>query len=300
MLTLNSPVLDIFSVNLATIKLNSLSVPISIKCAKENEIVETLALIDSGAGGRFIDQNYVKNSGFEIRILDEPIIARNVDGTENKKGKITSFVDLELTINGRKTMTQLLITGLGKQRIILGFPWLNEHNPDINWKTGKFTWQTNTQKRPLKIKRYHDKMKSLKQIKNPIITEEVDREEKLNHTQNPTGNDEILLAYIEEMQKLNEIWINAKTSSAIEFHLKHDDKKEDLPLNQQVPDVFHDYLDVFDEIKADRFPGPCPWDHMIELKEGFQPKSFKTYNLTPEEQKELDQWTKENLDKGYI
>ena len=58
------------------------------------------------------------------------------------------------------------------------------------------------------------------------------------------------------MQNPNKTWINAKTSSAIEFHLKHNDKKEDLPLNQQVPDVFHDYLDVFDEIKADRFPGP--------------------------------------------
>ena len=154
--------------------------------------------------------------------------------------------------------------------------------------------------RPLKIKRYHDKTKLLERTRKPIITEEIDQEEKLNYTQNPTENDEILLAYIKEMQKPNETWINAKTSSAIEFHLKHNDKKEDLPLNQQVPDMFHDYLDVFDEIKADRFPGPRPWDHKIELKEGFQPKSFKTYNLTPEEQKELDQWTKENLDKGYI
>ena len=36
------------------------------------------------------------------------------------------------------------------------------------------------------------------------------------------------------------------------------------------------------------------------MKEGFQPKSFKTYNLTPEEQKKLDNWIKENMDKGYI
>jgi hypothetical protein len=29
------------------------------------------------------------------------------------------------------------------------------------------------------------------------------------------------------------------------------------------------------------------------MKEGFEPKSFKNYNLTPEEQKELDNsWTK--------
>ena len=31
------------------------------------------------------------------------------------------------------------------------------------------------------------------------------------------------------------------------------------------------------------------WDHKIEMKEGFEPKSFKNYNLTPEEQKEF--WT---------
>jgi hypothetical protein len=33
------------------------------------------------------------------------------------------------------------------------------------------------------------------------------------------------------------------------------------------------------------------------MKEGFEPKSFKNYNLTPEKQKEfLDK----NLEKGYI
>ena len=36
------------------------------------------------------------------------------------------------------------------------------------------------------------------------------------------------------------------------------------------------------------------------MKEGFQPKSFKLYNLTPEEQIELDKFLKENLEKGYI
>jgi hypothetical protein len=40
------------------------------------------------------------------------------------------------------------------------------------------------------------------------------------------------------------------------------------------------------------------WDHKI--KEGFEPKSFKKYNLTPEEQKELDKFLDENLEKGYI
>jgi hypothetical protein len=36
------------------------------------------------------------------------------------------------------------------------------------------------------------------------------------------------------------------------------------------------------------------------MKEGFKPKSFKNYNLTPVEQIKLNKFLKENLKKGYI
>ena len=81
--------------------------------------------------------------------------------------------------------------------------------------------------------------------------------------------------------------------NAIEFHLKHNEKKENLPFEQLIPEALHNYLNIFDENKAERFP----WDHKIELREGFEPKSFKTYNLTPEEQRELDQWLKKTWKK---
>ena len=51
--------------------------------------VETLGLIDSGAGGEFIDQNFARSSGFKFQKLEEPLKAMNVDGTENKWGTIT-------------------------------------------------------------------------------------------------------------------------------------------------------------------------------------------------------------------
>jgi hypothetical protein len=299
--------LDIYSVTVATIKSKSLSIPISINCAERNKSVETLGLVDSGAGGMFIDQNYARSSGFNIQELDEPLIARNVDGTENKHGKITSFVDLLLEIGGRTTNTRLLVTGLGKQKIILGFPWLNEHNPDINWGTGNFSWRerNNNQRRFLKIKRNLVKDRGKETFLKPTIYEEVDEEEGKNRTQNPILDDtnmdmNILSAWVEEMEGQDEVWIHAKTSNSIEFHLKHDEKKEGVPLEEQVPKEYHEFLDIFDEHKADRFPESRTWDHKIELKEGFQPKSFKTYNLTPEEQIELDKFVKENLEKGYI
>ena len=105
------------------------------------ESVETLGLIKSGAGGKFIDQNFTKKSGFKTLKLEEPLRVLNVDGTENKKGTIKDYVELNLKINGRKSLEQLMVTGLGKEKIILGFPWLTDHNPDINWKTGQFSWR---------------------------------------------------------------------------------------------------------------------------------------------------------------
>ena len=36
------------------------------------------------------------------------------------------------------------------------------------------------------------------------------------------------------------------------------------------------------------------------MKEGFEPKLFKSYNLTPEQQVEQDKFLKENIEKGYI
>ena len=99
--------------------------------------------------------------------MEKPITARNMDGTRNKLGTITSYVELPLKINGRTRRTRLLVTGLGKQRIILGFPWLNEQNPDINWKTGEFKWRP----RKLVIKRWEDPTKTanpMKEAKNVV------------------------------------------------------------------------------------------------------------------------------------
>ena len=139
-----SPSLNIHAVT-THITANTISLPIEIK-KNEYESVETLALIDSGAGGKFINRKYAEQLGLPIRTLKRPIMARNVDGTLNKTGTITSYVDLTIEIDRRIMDIQLLVTGLG--------PYLNEYNLDINWKTGEFKWRSF---RPLKVKRYHDK-----------------------------------------------------------------------------------------------------------------------------------------------
>ena len=60
------------------------------------------ALLDSGAGGVFIDQNYAKKLRLDIKTLETPVKARNVDGTINKSGTIKSYVNLTFKIGDRK------------------------------------------------------------------------------------------------------------------------------------------------------------------------------------------------------
>lgn len=100
-----------------------------------------MALIDSGAGGNFIDTETVERLQLARIELRRPIMVRNVDGTYNANGQITHRVLLDATTAGQRQTLSLLVTGIGKQSIILGLPWLIKENPDINYRTGQLQWR---------------------------------------------------------------------------------------------------------------------------------------------------------------
>jgi hypothetical protein len=146
-----------------------------------------------------------------------------------------------LTINGQTRIHNLLVTGLEKQKIILGYPWFKQTNPDINWKECTLTWQT--------------KQDEKKPTPKTTIKNEIDSEDWKNHTVNlikelddkQIGN-AVLLSYIEEAK--SKVWINAKTGIAMELAIKENKKKADLLVEKSIPEDLHDFLDVFDNNKA--------------------------------------------------
>src|SRR5271163_485676 len=283
-----SPSLDVDSV-IANIDSHSMNVPMTISI-DEQKSVETDSLLDSSAGGLFIDQSYARWLHLDIQMLDTPVKARNVDGTENKRGTIKSYVDLQIKIGDKDFTERFFLTGLGNQTVILGLPWLKKHNPLIDWQTGYIAWR--------------DEEKETRTDPKSSMEEEEDQEQWKTRTLNPINEEddnEIVVSYLEEI-KDDELWINAKMNIAVELAIKENKKggKKEISMEELVPEDLHDFLDVFNEKQADRFPDSRPWDHKIEMKEGFEPKSFKVYNLTPIEQTELDKFLKENLDKGYI
>ena len=80
------PLMTIQNVLVAEIDRHSMSIPVAISYKEQNEqkTAETKALLDTGAGGKFINQNYVREQGLETENLEFPIKVYNVDGTPNK------------------------------------------------------------------------------------------------------------------------------------------------------------------------------------------------------------------------
>ena len=142
------------------------------------------------------------------------------------------------------------------------------------------------------------KRESIRKEQQLTMEEEEDLELIKNHSLNPLlDTDTILLEFLNLEDK---VWINTKTNVATSLAAESNLKKLEFSPEQLVPEKYHKYLDIFDKEKANWYSEPRPWDHKMEMKTGFELKLFKTYNLTQEEQSELDRLLGENLDKGYI
>lgn len=112
---------------------NKLSLRIPIQLKVRNRTVETEALIDSGAEGIFIDHRLAKENWIRTTPLGYQITARNVDGTANQNGTIARYADVDLAVGTLVQPERFLVTNLGTNKVILGLPWLERHNPKIDW-----------------------------------------------------------------------------------------------------------------------------------------------------------------------
>ena len=89
----SEPLITISSVLVDEMGNNSIHItlPIESKTTEENKIVETPILLDTRAGGIFMNKSYTKKPNIEVYKLDTPIIPHNVDGTLNQSRKITHY-----------------------------------------------------------------------------------------------------------------------------------------------------------------------------------------------------------------
>jgi len=108
-------------------------------------------LLDSGAMDNFIDYRTAERLGLQKHKMPQSQRVLNVDGTENQAGEITHYVALYIQHNNRREGSIFFVTNLGKDHMILGYPWLEQFNPDIDWENGRILGTPITMKTPAAV-----------------------------------------------------------------------------------------------------------------------------------------------------
>jgi len=91
-------------------------------------------LVDSGATDNFIHPKFVKRLQVGMQELERPMKIWNIDGTTNRARRLTHFVDLLVQTKGQEKKMRFLVTDLGVEDVILGYPWLSTFEPQFLWK----------------------------------------------------------------------------------------------------------------------------------------------------------------------
>jgi len=236
---------------------------IGVEKLDTHEGITVKALLDSGATGIFMDKRAAAKHGFTLQKLERPIKVRNVDGTNNSGGAITHQVEVNVYYKGHVERIRIDVCDLGKTEVILGIPWLQVHNPEINWETGE-----------VKI------MRCL-----PLCSRTKSRGVEKGKR----------VATLEE-EKMIRWAVNDKKDWGREEKIEEDHRK----IEELVPRKFLKWRKVFGKVESERMPTRKVWDHAIDLKKTFKPQKGKIYPLFKNKREEVQNFVEDQLRKGYI
>jgi len=127
----------LFTISALDTRGTSLLLPVEIGTTDTSKLHSVEALLDSRVTGSLIDRDFVCSKGMNTRTLSHNILVFNVDGSPNEAGQISEVVDAVLHYKTHSKRMLLAVSGLGKQSLILGYDWLKDHNPKIDWEKGE-------------------------------------------------------------------------------------------------------------------------------------------------------------------
>jgi predicted aspartyl protease len=312
-----------------------MSLAVDIEIESTDTVVRrcTQALIDCGATGCFIDIEWAKLNNIPTRPLTKPIPVYNVDGTVNDAGTITDIANVILRYENHSERTQLAVTRLGKQSMILGYNWLHNHNPEINWQTkdvkmSRCPLQCSTcqvgDNREVKIRKLTTlQINACQAGAFPMMVEEVDEDESphMNTDETDEGVQDTSLAFDDDLDgEVDDFTIEegdhvfmamvhlvdphhfVRASSTVSGRLaeafaKNSKLKGFVDI---VPMTLHEYANIFSETAFNSLPECRKWDHAIELEREPSPGFRKVYPMTLTEQTEMYAFLEEALATVHI
>jgi len=194
--------------------------------------------------------------------------------------------------------------------MILGYTWLKDHNPEVDWQTGKVQMNRCPLRcegcraiRKEQASRRKTEVRAVNVCRSgppPEYAEDSEEDEtplRICRVEYEQG-DRLFVTRI----LLEPVVEDLRATSTISQKLAEGARRasETRKGLLTLPDCAKGFESVFAKEDFDILPECRQWDHAIELIPGSEPKSSKVYPLSPVEQKELDSFLEENLCTGQI
>jgi len=288
----------------------SIILPIEVSTTDTSKVHSVKALLDSGATGNFIDRDFVRTKGINTQSISRPIPVYNVDGSPNEVGQISEVVDVVLRYKTHSERTLLAVSSLRRQSMILGYTWLKDHNPEVNWQTGEVQ-MNRCPPRCEGCRVIQKKQASWKRMETralnvcwsgpcPEYAEDSEEDEAPVRTRAAEyePGDRLFMTRILPDSTREDLRAASTTSQKLAEGARRSAKARKEPFIP--PDCVRGFESVFAKEDFNVLPEHRQWDHAIELIPGVEPKLSKVYPLSPVEQKELDSFLEENLRTGRI
>jgi hypothetical protein len=249
----------------------SMRIPVSIRASYN--MADIKVLVDSGATDNFIHPNFVKRMGLGQRELDKPQNIYNINNTTNKSGQITHYLSLAATMAGRMQEMRFLIIDIGREDVLLGYPWLSTYKPRFSWRHGTIDES------------------------NLLI---------VLRTINPNDRKDIVVRYLSTDERMNivaelEREVGGEPPTIQNASVKLAVAAQQYTKKVEIPKEYKAFAKVFSEEESQRFPPRRLCDHTINFKPG-TPDAIdcKIYPMTRVEDEALDLFIDKQLEKGYI
>ncbi|SJL13532.1 uncharacterized protein ARMOST_16976 [Armillaria ostoyae] len=192
------------------------------------QVLQTQGLLDSGCTSSTINRAFVQKHGLDTKKTTIPIAVYNADGTHNKVGDITEFVEFRMTIGNHSKQIDFAVTDLGARDLYLSHDWLKHHNPVINWNTGTVIFGC------------------CQCVKNPFPLPDADLDDRWDEELG--DGDTILAVNMEEEAEIHAVHHTNNLTAAAHA------EKPTKTFEEMVPPDYHSFRDLFSKENFDELP----------------------------------------------
>lgn len=231
-------------------------------------------MIDSGSSSNFVAEAWVRHQ--DLKTIKTPGRISLADGTIQDTQE--TLGPSTLKIGNYQTTVDPTVANIAAYDVILGRPWLNKNNPEVDWPQGTLKIQKGLRTYVLKPPPENRDQDQNIQIKTLSA---------LQFKRQMEPQDELYLLRINENKNANK-----------------DENKNETPdpqdMSRETLQIMSKYKDVFPDNLPRMLPPKRTIDHEIQLELNHTPPSRPTYRLSPPEMDELKKQLAELTEQGFI